>query len=153
MSPTIKSVVMALLAVVTVVGCAASSTDDDAEDLGATEDMLLAGRVHTPKEVAALVREAGFPEEVVGKMVCTAKFESSFFERATNKNKNGSIDRGLFQINSIHLKENGCPSTGEASFDPAANAKCAHAIFKSQGVKAWFGYRAHKAECDRFAAP
>ena len=144
-----------LFAVTALAGCAADTTSDDGEagDLGATEDMLLAGRIYTAAEVAELVRGAGFPASAVGPMVCTAKYESSFYERATNKNNNGTMDRGLFQINSIHLKDPGCPATGEATFNAAANTKCAHAIYKSQGITAWYGYRKHKAECDRFPAP
>ena len=151
----IKALVTTLIAVTALAGCAAEASPDDGDpaDVGESGDAIVAGRLHTAQEVAALVREAGFPEAMVGKMVCTAKWESSFYERATNKNKNGSMDRGLFQINSIHLKDKGCPSTGEETFDPDANAKCAYAIFKSQGINAWYGYRAHKAECDRFSAP
>jgi len=151
----LKAIATTLFALTTIVGCAAdASPDDEAEDdVGASEDALLAGRLYTPAEVAALVREAGFPESVVGQMVCTAKYESSFFERATNKNKNGSVDRGLFQINSIHLGEAGCPTSGERVFDAAANAKCARAIYKMQGIRAWYGYRKHKTECDNFVAP
>ena len=150
----LRAVMTTLFAVATMWGCAADATpDEEPDDSGRTEDALLAGRLYTPAEVAALVRGAGFPEDVVGQMVCTAKYESSFFERATNKNKNGSVDRGLFQINSSHLGESGCPSSGERVFDAAANAKCARAIYRSQGVRAWYGYRKHKAECDRFVAP
>jgi C-type lysozyme/alpha-lactalbumin family len=155
MSLRIKGLVMTLFGIVAVSGCAADASPDadPGDDTAATEDALLAGRLYTAAEVADLVREAGFPEEVVGQMVCTAKFESSFFERATNKNKNGSVDRGLFQINSIHMHDPGCPSTAEGVFDAEANVKCARVIFRMQGLKAWFGYRKHKAECDRFVAP
>ncbi|CAN5923738.1 hypothetical protein BH11MYX4_BH11MYX4_21100 [soil metagenome] len=153
MSLFTKGTLLALVATVALAGCASDTTAEDEEDVGGTEDALLAGRLYTPAAVADLLRGAGFDESDVGPMVCTAKYESSFFERATNKNKNGSIDRGLFQINSIHLKEGGCPATGEAVFPAQANVKCARTIFKSQGIRAWYGYRKHKAECDRFAAP
>ena len=89
-------------------------------------------------------------------MVCTAKYESSFYERASNKNRNGSVDRGLFQINSIHLGSmRGCPSRGNAAalWDASTNAKCALAIFNAQGNRAWYGYRKHKTECDNYRAP
>jgi len=84
-------------------------------------------------------------------MVCTAKYESSFYERASNKNRNGSTDRGLFQINSIHVGgTRGCPSSSDALWSAATNAKCALAIYKLQGINAWYGYRKHKAECDSY---
>lgn len=134
-------------------GCAAP-TVDDTEALGETEDHLLAGTRFTPSQVATYLRNAGFAENAIGKMVCTAKYESSYYAKATNKNRNGSMDRGLFQINSLHLgKTKGCPSSSEALFNPETNAKCALAIFKSQGISAWYGYKKHKSECDRTKAP
>jgi hypothetical protein len=90
----------------------------------------------------------------VGTFVCTAKYESSFCARALNQNRNGSIDRGLFQINSVHLGHmRGRPSRAQDLFDPEINAACAYAIYRAQGVRAWYGYRAHKSECDRCPVP
>lgn len=87
-------------------------------------------------------------------MVCTAKYESSFYERASNKNKNGTTDRGLFQINSIHIgRTRGCPSSADGLWNPTTNAKCALSIYNSQGISAWYAYRKHKSECDRYKAP
>jgi hypothetical protein len=138
---------------VVATGCAAE-TDD--ESVAESEDRLLAGRRLSPSEIAGHLRTAGFPEDQIGKMVCTAKYESSFYERASNTNKNGSVDRGLFQINSIHLGEtSGCPSRANASalWDAATNAKCAYGVFKLQGIRAWYGYKKHKTECDNYVAP
>jgi len=133
-------------------GCAADTSDD--EPTGESEDRLLAGRRLSPSEVASHLRAAGFPENAIGPMVCTAKYESSFYERASNKNRNGSTDRGLFQINSIHLGGTaGCPSNGTALWDAATNAKCARAIYKMQGINAWYGYRKHATECRNYRAP
>lgn len=147
---------LALTTLVSMVtaGCAAETMDE--EELAESEDRLLAGRRLTPSQVAAHLRAAGFPENTIGTMVCTAKYESSFYERASNKNRNGSIDRGLFQINSIHLGgTRGCPSKGNADalWNPTTNTQCALAIYKMQGLRAWYGYRKHKTECDRYAAP
>lgn len=141
-----------LLVIATVasvlVGCAAETTEEETES---SDSELLAGRRLSETEVARLLRDAGFPESVVPEMVCTARYESSFFEAATNRNTNGSIDRGLFQINSVHVSgTRGCPSTGAALFDAATNARCAYAIYRSQGLNAWYGYRNHRAECDRY---
>jgi lysozyme C len=144
---------LAALASFAAIGCAAP-TEDDAEALGETEDHLLSGTRYTPSQVATYLRQAGFAENTIGKMVCTAKYESSYYARATNKNKNGSTDRGLFQIDSLHIgKTKGCPSSAEGLFNPQANAKCAMAVFKSQGINAWYGYKKHKSECDRTKAP
>src|SRR4051794_39702260 len=102
MRAQVSALVMTAL---TITGCAADTTndEDDTEQLGDVGEQLLAGRRLSEHEVASLVRRAGFPEYEVAKMVCTAKYESSWYERASNKNSNGTIDRGLFQINSIHL--------------------------------------------------
>jgi hypothetical protein len=144
---------LAALASFAAVGCAAPTVDDD-EALGETEDHLLSGTRYTPSQVATYLRKAGFAENAIGKMVCTAKYESSYYAKATNRNKNGSMDRGLFQINSLHLgKTKGCPSSAEALFNPETNTKCAMAVFKLQGISAWYGYKKHKSECDRTKAP
>lgn len=134
-------------------GCVAEVDEEEVDESG---DRLLAGRRLTPSEIAGHLRDAGFPEEQIGRMVCTAKYESSFYERASNRNRNGSVDRGLFQINSIHLGTmRGCPSRRDADAlnSAATNTACALAIFKAQGNRAWYGYRRHKTECDRYPAP
>src|SRR5689334_1912599 len=77
---------VASLCLVAFVGCAAE-TEEDEGDTATSEDKLLAGRQLDESEVADLLRDAGFPEKVVPTMVCTAKWESAFFERAYNKNK------------------------------------------------------------------
>ena len=135
---------------------ACSSAPQDGGDTGATgesEDHLLAGRHLSTTEVAQLLRDAGFPENTVGPMVCTAKYESSFYERASHKNGNGTTDYGLFQINSIHLRDAGCPSTSSALYDAATNARCAYRVWRSQGINAWYGYQKHRTECAATRAP
>jgi lysozyme C len=140
---------MLMLLSVGAAGCA-SETEGD-EEVGETQDQLLAGKRYSEAQIAGLVRAAGFPENKVATMVCTAKWESSFYERASNRNRNGSTDRGLFQVNSIHVGgTRGCPSSGDALFTASTNVKCAYAIYKAQGLNAWYGYRAHKRECDNY---
>jgi hypothetical protein len=48
--------------------------------------------------------------------------------RATNHNRNGTIDRGLFQLNSAYWG-------GEENFDPETNIKKARMIFDRAGEK------------------
>lgn len=136
-----------------IVGCAAEPGEEDGENVAESEDHLLAGRRVSEKETAQLLRAAGFPENMIGKMVCTAKWESSFYERASNKNTNGSGDYGLFQVNSIHFGRAGCPSSSAGLYVASTNAKCAYQIWKSQGINAWYGYKKHKTECDNYRAP
>jgi len=60
--------------------------------------------------------------------------ESSWNEEAVNKNKNGSIDVGLFQVNSIHGYDI------EDLKDPFYNIDIAYKIFKRDSWKAWATY-------------
>lgn len=137
-----------------LVGCAADTADDSEDEAaGQVDEHLLAGRQLSPREVAGLLRDAGFPESVVPEMVCTASHESSFFERASHKNHNGTIDRGLFQINNINLGHAGCRASSTTIYDPAVNARCAKAIYEAQGLNAWYGYKSNRAECNAYRIP
>lgn len=134
---------------------ACAETDDDPEEemVSSSEDELKSSGL-SPSEVARIIRDVGFPENQVGRMVCTAKWESSFRARATHKNNNRTIDRGLFQINSIHLGSmRGCPKSAAQLFSPEVNARCALAVWRAQGNRAWYGYRSHRSACDSYRAP
>jgi cell wall-associated NlpC family hydrolase len=88
--------------------------------------------------VANVLRQAGFSESEVPIFMAIAKAESGWRPDAVNdKNRNGSIDRGLFQINSVHQGNPWYPTNPS---DPLQSAKAAYAIFKSQGLKAWSVY-------------
>lgn len=54
--------------------------------------------------------------------------------KATNHNKDGSIDRGIFQINSVHLKGK---ARGKDLFDYKQNIEVAHRIYSEQGWSPW----------------
>jgi hypothetical protein len=136
-----------------IAACSAADPSGDAEDIGQSEGKLLAGRVVPEVEAANVLRQAGFPESAVGQMICTMKYESSFYEKASNKNKNGTTDYGLLQINSVHLGDRGCPADAAGLDSAADNVRCALAVYKSQGINAWYGYKAHRTECDRYPAP
>jgi lysozyme C len=144
-----------MVSLTAIAGCAATpaSDDDSAEGVGESQDHLLAGRRLSETEAASLIRQAGFPESSVGKMICTIKYESNFYERASNRNTNGSVDYGLFQVNSTHLGGAGCPSSSAGLYTAATNTKCALAIYKSQGINAWYGYQKHRTECNSYPAP
>jgi lysozyme C len=149
----VRLLAVAMVSLTTIAGCAAQAPDDGSEPVGESQDHLLAGRRLSEREAATLIRQAGFAEAVVGKMLCTIKYESNFYERASNKNRNGSSDYGLFQVNSVHFGDAGCPSSASGLYDAATNTKCAFRIYKSQGINAWYGYQKHRSECDGYRAP
>ncbi len=157
-TPAIASLL--LTSFLCLAGCSADASEDDdgatepdVGETGAEEAALVSGRLLSAKEIATLLRNAGFPSSEIGPMVCTAKWESAWRDRSTNKNRNGSTDYGLFQINSIHLHDSGCPTTASALFDPATNARCAYSIWKRQGRNAWYGYQHHRSQCSAYPAP
>ncbi len=146
-----KRIALALLLPLFACGGEDPSADDGA---GTTEDVapLLAGTQLTPSHIAQLLRDAGFHESVVPKMVCTAKYESSYFTRATNTNRNGSVDYGLFQIND-RIWLHACGVTRSELFDPATNAACAKKVYDSGGLNSWYGYQKHHGTCNAFHVP
>ena len=83
------------------------------------------------------IKKAGFPESEWQTALKVAGAESGWNPRAVNnKNKNGTSDFGLFQINSIHKP------TAQEKTDPYANAKRAYKIWKDAGNKwrPWAAY-------------
>lgn len=146
-----KSLYLLGLIALAAVGCTAPAPS---EAEGHTASHQLAGRVIGEDELAGILRQVGFDEATVPKMICTAKYESSFHEEATNSNTNGTTDYGVFQINSIHVGSTaGCPSTAQELLDATTNAQCALGVFNVQGLDAWVAYKSHRAECDAASAP
>src|SRR3954454_18519377 len=82
-------------ALTVLAGCSSAPESDEPASVGESQDHLLAGRRLSESEIARLVREAGFREGGGGKMVCPAKYESSFYERGSHKNGNGTTDYGV----------------------------------------------------------
>lgn len=87
-------------------------------------------------QVAGLVKKAGFPAADQASMVAIIKAESGNNTTATHKNANGSIDRGLAQINSVHSQFD----ANRLLSDPQYNVNAAYSIFKGQGLSAWATY-------------
>ena len=71
-------------------------------------------------------------------MIAIAKAESGMKADAFHINSNGTIDVGIFQINSSHFAQKGC-SLSEA-VDPLKNIDCAYSIYKASGITAWAVY-------------
>jgi hypothetical protein len=148
----------ALLAgVLLAAGCAS-------EEPVAAEETATAKSALSPAKVADILRSTKksdgsrcFSEAEVATMVCIAQYESGRTPCGLNKCNDGTIDRGLFQINSVHLHDNGCPSpeNGDTLYNPVINAQCACTVYRAQGFDAWvaYGQLGHKAECDSAPNP
>jgi hypothetical protein len=126
-------------------GCRTTQREEQESELYGT----IAGTALTEKQVRSAISQAGFPRAAVNKMVCTAWYESNWHTASRNRNRNGSNDFGLLQINSANWKW--CRVTKASLANPATNAKCGYKIFRSQGMNAWYGYRAHKRKCNTYA--
>lgn len=76
---------------------------------------------------------AGGPKAQAGTAAAVALAESGGNPNAENKNTNGSIDRGLWQINSVH--------GGLSTTNIEGNVKAAIKINKEQGWSPWTTYK------------
>jgi hypothetical protein len=76
--------------------------------------------------------EMGFSNSNILTMIKIAKCESGYREDAINKNTNGTIDRGIFQLNSIHKN-----ISNADAFTFESNIKYAWNMFKAQGTNPW----------------
>lgn len=83
----------------------------------------------TDEQIAGYALAAGFPPQEIPKAVAIALAESNGRTDATNNNSNGTIDRGVWQINSIHSE-----ATGDM-FNPNDNARAAKMIYAAAGNK------------------
>lgn len=80
-----------------------------------------------------LLTAAGFSTQQIPVMLCIAQYESAYKTDAINVNKDKSIDRGLFQINSKYWDDR-CPGD---MFNPGANVRCAKQVHEVLGYKGW----------------
>ena len=86
--------------------------------------------------LAQLWIQAGGPPSVANLMAAIAMAESGGqVGVVSKKNANGTVDRGLWQINSSHNYD-----PQRLVTDPLYNAQAAVAIYKSQGLQAWSTY-------------
>lgn len=98
----------------------------------------------TVAQAADALRKAGWTETLIPIMVGIGKAESGLRVEATSKpNRNGTIDHGWLQINSVHSQYD----VARLISDPVYTAAAGLAIYKSQGLKAWSTYNsgAYKA--------
>ena len=88
----------------------------------------------TPDEVKTYILEV-FGEKAGKEAIkLVGECENSTFDQSrTNHNRNGSIDYGIFQINSIHTKKRG----RKFIYDWRENVKVAKQIYDEQGWRPW----------------
>lgn len=83
-------------------------------------------------EVETYIREVFGAD--ADRAIGVAKCESGLRKNALNdKNRNGTVDHGLFQINSVHTKKRG----SAFKTDWQANVRVAKQIFDEQGFRPW----------------
>jgi hypothetical protein len=87
------------------------------------------------KQLKTLWINAGGPKAVADIMAAIALAESGGNPSKTHVDANGSVDRGLWQINSVHGYP---PST---SYNAQQNAQQAVSVWHSQGFPAWTTYK------------
>lgn len=96
----------------------------------------MTGTVLTDQQIADVAAKAGFTgnDLPIAIAVCLAESGGNIFAKHTNVG--GSIDYGLWQINSVHRDLLGRYAWNKAD----DNAKMAYAVFKSSGWRAWTTY-------------
>ena len=92
----------------------------------------------TVQQIAGYAQVAGFPPEELARATAVALAESGGDPAATHSNTNGSVDYGLFQINSVH---GGLLNQGD-KFNPLDNAKMALTVWRGAGGK-WTPWSAY----------
>lgn len=106
--------------------------------------MSLNGTQLKPRDVAAIAYTAGWHDiKLLATSIAVCSAESSRYTEAINtENPDGSIDYGLWQINSTHFGQTiaGHLVNEAACYDPPTCAKIAHALQRDQGWRPWAAY-------------
>lgn len=93
----------------------------------------------TPQQIAGVAKAAGFPDSELATAVAVALAESGGNPEAVNTaNRNGSVDHGLFQINTVH----GPLLSQGNKYNALDNARMAFTVWKRSGGswKPWATY-------------
>ena len=107
------------------------------EAIGTTTQAAYAGELVSDDRLAALAKNAGVPCDRVVLATAVALGESEGYASATHYNGDGSVDRGLWQINSLAWPMYGTSCV----FDPACNASAMAAISnKGASFSHWLAY-------------
>ena len=97
----------------------------------------------TRSQLAGLLRQEGFKEELIPTFIAISQAESGLNPRALNPDTStGDYSLGLFQINMLgkmgeeRRRQFGLKANEEL-YDPKTNVRAAKAIYDSQGLGAW----------------
>ena len=77
-----------------------------------------------------------FPEEARADAIKVANCESSLVETASNRNRNGSQDWGIFQLNDGGTLQR-LGGNAELARDPEWNIKAAYILYQDRGWQPW----------------
>lgn len=95
--------------------------------------VVYASEPDEPFEIMALIRRKGqalgIDDYTITRFIQVAKCESGLNPDAMNKNRNGTFDVGLYQINSVHKQKN--------MTDVERNIDYAYSLFIRQGFSPW----------------
>ena len=92
--------------------------------------------VLTQPQLQQVLRQAGWPEDLVPVMSAIGMAESSGRTTAINNRPGRGYSVGLWQINLLAHRE----YTAAQMQDPLANARAAFAIYRREGLRAWGSY-------------
>ncbi|HVH86016.1 MAG TPA: transglycosylase SLT domain-containing protein [Terriglobales bacterium] len=113
-------------------------------DFTRNELVELVNKVANLYELPPAIKDGRWPDPEL--FAAIALKESGGNPLASHVNSNDSVDRGLWQINSVHEKELTAlfPNAGSdfrtSCYTPIINALFAVAVFQRQGYKAWATY-------------
>jgi hypothetical protein len=103
--------------------------------------------VISPVAAFLMALNVGFTHPQAKQAVCVAQYESALRIKAKNvSNKNGSVDHGLMQINTIWAKGL-CKDLD--LYDPQSNFECAYRVFNAttRTFNPWVAYKKNKDIC------
>lgn len=97
----------------------------------------LLGTQVQPRRIAQLAYAAGWTDATqLATAVAVCLAESQGFDRAINKNPDGSSDRGMWQLNTIHDW-----ISDATAYDPVKATAAAHKLWGSSGWNAWAAHK------------
>lgn len=100
------------------------------------EPMLVKAKTEKQSIMAYMIEVFGDDASELISIVSRCE-NNKFDQNATNQNRNGTIDKGVTQINSIHLSGKEFKSCIHAHDDYKSNIDCAKEIYDKYGWSAW----------------